>query len=208
MVEKRTPAKTRKEKGEDQRLAELAELERLAKDEGQSAPDKRPLGYRLRHGAPEQDIGLRIQDARKQAGLTQKDLADRTRLLDIDGMGVSRGALSLYEIGKNSPPPKELRLLCEALKVSPNKLIYGTEDPFDDFADRARYGIAMDGPRTYAQVVYRLYKLHTTDRVALLRLIDGRLYMENRRFEADEAEYAETEFLRMAEELKALRSKP
>lgn len=205
MVEKKkTLASSNARGGAQQR--ELEKLNALAEAGDISEGDQRPLGFRVRHGSPEQDIGVRIQDARKQAGLTQKDLAERTKLLDDNGDGVSRGALSLYEIGKNSPPPKELRLICEALKVSPNKLIYGTEDPFDEFADRARYWFSGEhDPSTYATVVYRLSKLHYSDRVAILRFIEGRLFMENRRFEVDEDRQAEDALLRVAEAIKLKR---
>lgn len=180
------------------------EAELLDRETAEAEPDKRPIGFRLWNSAPEDGMGQRIQDARRQAGMTQKDLADRTKLLDKHGQGVSRGALSLYEIGKNSPPTKELRLLCEALKISPNSLIYGIEDPFDDYLDQARYSFTSgEGPRLYAHMVYRLLKLHHHHRMSIIKLMEGLLFAKNKKFEIDEGKYAEEEFLKMADELRA-----
>lgn len=206
MVEKKKTAKTNRAEKELESLRKEAELH--DREVAEAEPDRRPLGFRLADPAPERGMGQRIQDARRQAGMTQKELAERTKLLDSEGEGISRGALSLYEIGKNSPPSKEFRLLCEALKISPNKLIYGTEDPFDDFADRARYRFtSASGPVLFAHMVYRFSRLHHHHRLSLLKLIEGLLFAENRKFEADEAEQAEEEFLKMAEELKVQRAR-
>lgn len=207
MVEKKKMPKVKKQDKEISRLLKEAEL--FDRETAEAEPDRRPLGFRLSNPTPERDIGQRIQDARRKAGLTQNELAQRTQLLDSEGTGVSRGALSLYEIGKNAPPAKELRLLCEALKVSPNRLIYGVDDPFDDFADRSRYRFTSAGdPHLFAQVVYRISQLEHQDRRTILKLIDSLLFAKNPNFEAGEAAHANDELLNMADQLRAKLSKP
>lgn len=75
------------------------------------------------------DVGLRIVEARSGLGLSQASLHTRTRLADPMKKGVSRAVLSLYETGVNKPGAREIRLLCDTLKVTPNWLLYGTESP-------------------------------------------------------------------------------
>lgn len=58
------------------------------------------------------NIGDRIRDARKSAGLTQKQLADM--------IGVSNTSISNWETGLSRPDPDAIQYLCWALKVDPN----------------------------------------------------------------------------------------
>lgn len=60
--------------------------------------------------------------ARTELGLTQSKLAEQS--------GLSVSAIKAYESGRNLPGARELRELCQALQVSPNKLLFGTELPF------------------------------------------------------------------------------
>jgi transcriptional regulator with XRE-family HTH domain len=69
----------------------------------------------------EDGIGNRLKAAREVKGLSQIDLHNKT--------GLSRTVLINYEAGRHKPGVRELRLLCDALEVSPNQLIYGTEEP-------------------------------------------------------------------------------
>lgn len=69
----------------------------------------------------EDGIGIRLKTARETRGLSQSDLHNKT--------GLSRTVLINYEAGRHKPGARELRLLCDALEVSPNHLIYGTEEP-------------------------------------------------------------------------------
>lgn len=69
----------------------------------------------------EDGIGIRLKAARETKGLSQSDLHNKT--------GLSRTVLINYEAGRHKPGARELRLLCDALEVSPNHLIYGTEEP-------------------------------------------------------------------------------
>ncbi len=62
--------------------------------------------------------------ARGELGLTQAQLAEKS--------GLSLSAIKAYESGRNMPGARELRELCQAVQVSPNKLLFGTELPFKD----------------------------------------------------------------------------
>lgn len=53
----------------------------------------------------------------------------QSQLAEASGLSVS--AVKAYEVGRNLPGARELRALCQALQVSPNKLLFGTELPFE-----------------------------------------------------------------------------
>lgn len=78
---------------------------------------------------PENGIGERIRLKRAEiaGGLTVEDLSRVCKEFDPEGQGVSRAALFRYESGKILPGARELRILCEALAVSPNWLLLGTD---------------------------------------------------------------------------------
>lgn len=88
-----------------------------------------PASSREKNDRLAQEIGKRIFEARDGLGFSQQALATRTRLADPDGQGISRAVLSLYETGVNKPGAREIKLLCEALKVTPNWLLYGSDSP-------------------------------------------------------------------------------
>lgn len=77
--------------------------------------------------APEDGIGDRIRAARERRGLSQTATAARTKMVDPAGKGVARTVLVGYEAGNFRPGAREIRLICEALSVSPNWLILGAE---------------------------------------------------------------------------------
>lgn len=61
--------------------------------------------------------------ARTDLGFTQSQLSTKC--------GLSLSAIKAYESGRNMPGARELRELCQALQVSPNKLLFGKELPFE-----------------------------------------------------------------------------
>lgn len=65
-------------------------------------------------------LGDSLKKARKQAGFTQEQLAER--------VGVSRGAKARYEAGEIEPSLKTLVLLADTLRVSTDDLL-GRERP-------------------------------------------------------------------------------
>lgn len=76
---------------------------------------------------PEDGIGDRIRSAREGRGLSQTALAGRTKMVDSTGKGVARTVLVGYEAGNFRPGAREIRLICQALSITPNWLILGAE---------------------------------------------------------------------------------
>lgn len=75
------------------------------------------------------EIGKRILEARTGLGWSQQALHTRTKLHDPENMGISRAVLSLYETGVNKPGAREICILCETLKITPNWLLFGSDSP-------------------------------------------------------------------------------
>lgn len=72
--------------------------------------------------------------ARTDLGQTQSQLSGKS--------GLSLSAIKAYESGRNMPGARELRELSQALQVSPNKLLFGKELPFEPrtVMDQLTYG--------------------------------------------------------------------
>lgn len=75
------------------------------------------------------EIGKRLQDARTGLAWSQETLHKRTVMIDPEKVGISRAVLSIYERGVSKPGAREIKLLCEALKITPNWLLYGSDSP-------------------------------------------------------------------------------
>lgn len=74
----------------------------------------------------------RIKELRKSLGLTQQEFADR--------IGVKRGAIANYEVGRNEPTVSVCSLICREFSVSEEWLRYGTGEMFIPVQDeRAAY---------------------------------------------------------------------
>lgn len=67
-------------------------------------------------------VAIELKKAREAKNLSHTDLYRLT--------GISRSVLSGYETGRTKPGAKELKLLCDALSVNPNRLLFGNEEPF------------------------------------------------------------------------------
>lgn len=65
------------------------------------------------------DFAKNLQMFRKQANLSQEDLADK--------LHISRQAVSKWEIGQSTPDLDTCMKLCEILNVSPDELLLGRE---------------------------------------------------------------------------------
>ena len=48
-------------------------------------------------------------------------------MIDQEKRGISRTAIIGYEQGTSRPGLREIKLLCDVLRISPNWLIYGTD---------------------------------------------------------------------------------
>lgn len=97
-------------------------------------------------------LGHRIKAAREARELSQQGVATRSKWADPDGKGISRTALIGYEGGSSRPGARELRLLCQTLMVSPNKLLFGSELPFQT-AHTAIEGLRADSGQELKQAV-------------------------------------------------------
>src|SRR5689334_17943064 len=67
-------------------------------------------------------IAAEIKRARTRAGKSHSELHRET--------GISRTVLIGYESGRTRPGAREIRLICDALNTTPNRLLYGMEEPF------------------------------------------------------------------------------
>ena len=86
-----------------------------------NTPNEEPDSSVKRDPANDQDsISFQLQAARTNAGISVADLSKET--------GISKTVLHGYERGRTKPGAREIRLLCSALKVSPNQLLFGSED--------------------------------------------------------------------------------
>lgn len=75
----------------------------------------------------DQAVSSRLKIAREDRAFTQGALANRTKMVDPEEKGISRTAIIGYEQGASKPGLREIKLLCEVLRITPNWLIYGTE---------------------------------------------------------------------------------
>lgn len=116
------------------------------------------------------EIGKRIADARNGLGWSQLALHTRTKLADPGGMGISRAVLSLYETGTNKPGAREIRILCDTLKVSPNWLLYGSESPARAIQPSTDFLRGSDIDIS-ARLAFALLALDQTERDSLAQLI-------------------------------------
>lgn len=64
-------------------------------------------------------IGQRIKKRRKEIWLTQRRLAE---LANLDSV-----VITMVELGVREPLISTLLKICEALRISPNKILYGKE---------------------------------------------------------------------------------
>lgn len=205
--------KTKKPKGKTKRQHD-AELEALASQaeflDRQTAEDaihrKKPkIG--ISDLEPELELGSRLQEAREAAKLTQGEVAELTKQADSEGKGISRAVLSFYETGKSRPSPRELRMLCESLRVSPSQLIYGTDDPFENLLELQRYGgLATSDPEFFAMLIYAFSKQHHHNRMAIMQLMNSLLFGWDKTWTAN-TEEANRQFLEMADALRSLLAK-
>jgi transcriptional regulator with XRE-family HTH domain len=186
-----------------EQLAKQAEFaERVAEEEEEHAGPRRPDQPGRLRTHPEKKLGDRIREIRESKFLTQGDLAELTKSLDSEEKGISRAVISLYEKGTNRPSPTELRLLCEALRVTPNYLIYGDEQPFHTLREYDRLGTRdRHTPEGYAWVAYVMAHIHHNHYDAVMKLVLDLARGWNKSFDQGLQEKANAEFLEKAEQL-------
>lgn len=84
-----------------------------------------------RSDEPELELGVRLAKLREKAEWSQEQLSQATKAHDATGVGISRAVISMYERGRNRPSTRELRILCDTLRVTPSELLYGSRTPFE-----------------------------------------------------------------------------
>ena len=97
-------------------------------------------------------FGKRIVELRKKQGLTQAALAR--------SIGISRSALSLYEIEKREPDIETLNKLASLFKV-PVGYILGNEQEINDYAN-----YTMDTPKFALEFKMRIRDLMTEQKIS------------------------------------------
>ncbi len=65
----------------------------------------------------------RIKDIRKKEGLSQQKFADK--------LGIARGNIAAYEVGKNAPSDAVISLICSKFNVNKDWLLIGKGDMYD-----------------------------------------------------------------------------
>lgn len=65
----------------------------------------------------------RIKEIRKKEGLSQQKFADK--------LGIARGNIAAYEVGKNSPSDAVISLICSKFNVNKEWLLTGKGDIYD-----------------------------------------------------------------------------
>jgi len=102
--------------------------------------------------------------ARNDLGLTQSQLSSKS--------GVSLSAIKAYESGRNMPGSRELRDLCQALQVSPNKMLFGKELPFESrsIMDSLTNGESENDAVSRVRATMLLYLLASDERDSILTL--------------------------------------
>src|ERR1051325_9148489 len=107
-------------------------------------------------------IAVELSRARSKAGLSHSELHRIT--------GISRTVLIGYETGRTNPGEREIKKLCDALRVTPNQLLYGTEQPFQPDDALKRLGL---NPETlgFAHLVIMYNMLAGDDKRAIVTLM-------------------------------------
>lgn len=110
-------------------------------------------------------MAAEIIKGRELLGLTQAQLCERS--------GVSLSALKGYETGRNQPGARELRQLCEVLRLSPNRLLFGAENPFPErtWSDAALSNVEVNAPTAGRRIAHLLEMLSSSESQALFQVV-------------------------------------
>lgn len=182
---------------------QMRELDQLILMADEAVADREPTLFGVRTDEPEQELGERLQLAREHKGLTQAQLAELTKRADKEGKGLSRAVISLYEKNTNRPGTKEIRLLCEALRITPSYLIYGDDDPFEGYTEYGRFrGHARTEAEYYANMLYLFSKLHKHHSDAIMKIMQDLLMLWEKGFDKKMRKEAFPKFLAMADQLR------
>lgn len=112
----------------------------------------------------------RIKELRKALGLTQQEFADK--------LGVKRGAIANYEIGRNEPIDAVIALICREFNVSEVWLRTGEGEMFIHFDDDAEFirvceEINISGDDLIKRIIKAYWYLSEEEKAAVRKLIDS-----------------------------------
>lgn len=93
----------------------------------------------------------RIRKLRKTLDLTQKGFADR--------LGITRGTITNYEIGRNEPVASVISLICKEFNVNPKWLRTGEGEMF------------MPEPKSELEALTKRYDLSAADEFFVERFV-------------------------------------
>lgn len=137
----------------------------------------------VRQPVPEDGIGDRIREARELRSWTQKVLATRTKIVDPNSEGISRTVLVGYESGKTKPGAREIRMLADALGVTPSWLVLGSRIPASSLLPSLEF---LQGRNALEKAIriglaIQLLKPHEQDAIATLLFSLGGRELGDRR---------------------------
>lgn len=111
----------------------------------------------------------RIKYLRKTLDLTQQEFSDR--------IGVKRGAVANYEVGRNDPTDSVVALICREFGVSEQWLRYGTGEMFpprtraQEIADFAADLLSDEPESTRSVVISYLMRWDADDWAAVTKIL-------------------------------------
>ena len=116
------------------------------------------------------DIGSRIKDIRKSAGLTQQRFADR--------IGLKRNTVGNYEINLITPSDRTIADICREFNVSEVWLRTGEGDPYIKLDDDAEFmqvceEINLSDDNLVRQIIKTYWGMSEDEKAVVRKVIDG-----------------------------------
>ena len=108
----------------------------------------------------------RIKKVRRELDLTQQEFADR--------LGVKRGAIANYEVGRNEPVDSIIALICREFHVNEEWLRYGTGDMFSSEPEDELHALTKKYGLTAADrtLIEKFLTLKAESRNAVIHFIE------------------------------------
>lgn len=150
---------------------------------------------------PELELGSRLAKLRERELWSQEQLSQATKEHDSTGAGISRAVISMYERGRNRPGTRELRILCDTLRVTPSELLYGSPTPFE--IDKWQIlNSNHSHPLYFARWLHLFAQLPTDVQLSIYKLVIE--FLRPTQAQVDRLDYeASKTLLRLADQLRA-----
>ncbi len=110
-------------------------------------------------------VSAEVRKARERADMTVSDLHRET--------GISRTVLQGYEAGRFVPGAMELKKLCQVLKVTPNRILFGDEKPLERKPLLASFIGDVSKASGTAKLAIALQVLSSEELSSLLSLVES-----------------------------------